>query len=657
MKRLFYAVLISLLLLPGVLSAFPYVNGGGGGGGGGAVDLTAPGPIGGTTPAAGDFTTLQANTSLGVGTTTAGANANIVATLGTELITAPMVTAGWTLGADTGAWTITAGVLTKTASTGTLTATAVSGMTSAPTAGVTYKVTIVCSAVSGAPTYTLGGVPGTTITATTITDYITASTTAKIIFSGGAAVTTTITSVSVQALTDATGDLTVDGNIRARSPILMNDGTILSPAYSFYNDPDTGIYRYSTGGIGFVGDGVRLGQWNSAGIGTNAATQVLNFYGDVILGRDAANTLTQKNAATQQVLRIYNTADTAWGTLTNYERLALTGVQGASVNLTAETAGTGGDNLDVILTPAGTGTVKAGAYTVLNTNTGAPASGIALTALANQAAYTLLANGTSGAAAPTAIAPVASSVWGCTAAGVCGYQTTIPLSALDLTSATSSIPWPVGTGTPGTTAGRAAVETDDTGSSSGGTLKWFDGAQVRSVVDTGTNYTIITKTEYLPIRYAEDGTTAPSAIAEVGTSTAVARSFTEADDVVFWWVVPNDYVGGVKYRVIYALSANAQANETVIFSMAGSVIANSGALAGAAGTALTITQELTTDEDTSEAMITAYSAESNADWSLAAGALARLEFSNAAAGDYTGEPLVIGVEIKYKAKIIGFGGY
>jgi hypothetical protein len=42
----------------------------------------------------------------------------------------------------------------------------------------------------------------------------------------------------------------------------------------------------------------------------------------------------------------------------NYERLTFTGVQGASVNVTAETAGTGGDNLDVVITPAGTGALK-----------------------------------------------------------------------------------------------------------------------------------------------------------------------------------------------------------------------------------------------------------------------------------------------------------
>jgi hypothetical protein len=70
----------------------------------------------------------------------------------------------------------------------------------------------------------------------------------------------------------------------------------------------------------------------------------------------------------------------------------------------------------------------------------APASGIALSALANQAAYTILANGTAGAAAPTEIAPVANGIWACTVSSVCGYQTNISLddSAAQFYSATAS---------------------------------------------------------------------------------------------------------------------------------------------------------------------------------------------------------------------------
>lgn len=43
----------------------------------------------------------------------------------------------------------------------------------------------------------------------------------------------------------------------------------------------------------------------------------------------------------------------------NYERLSLSTTAGSSVTLAAETAGTGADNLDILLKPAGTGTVQA----------------------------------------------------------------------------------------------------------------------------------------------------------------------------------------------------------------------------------------------------------------------------------------------------------
>lgn len=120
---------------------------------------------------------------------------------GPELITAPMVTGGWTLGYDTGGWEINAGVLTKTASTATLTATSTTGMTAAPTIGVTYRVTIVSSAASGSTGWALGGVVGTPITtATTTIQDITATSNAKILFQSANTVTVTITSVSVRQI-------------------------------------------------------------------------------------------------------------------------------------------------------------------------------------------------------------------------------------------------------------------------------------------------------------------------------------------------------------------------------------------------------------------------------------------------------------------------
>ena len=96
-----------------------------------------------------------------------------------------------------------------------------------------------------------------------------------------------------------------------------------------------------------------------AGIGFSSN----NAYGsnDTILYRDAANTLAQRNGVNAQKFRAYSTYTDA----SNYERAAINTTAGTQIELAAETAGTGGDNLDVVLTPAGTGVVKFGSYTAL----------------------------------------------------------------------------------------------------------------------------------------------------------------------------------------------------------------------------------------------------------------------------------------------------
>lgn len=294
---------------------------------------------------------------INIGSITAGHNLNLYATQGAEMATSPMVTGGWTLGYDAGVggWAINAGVLSKTASTGTQAALAVSGMT-APTVGVTYKVTIVYSAVGTLVSGTFGGSPLTNMVAAgTSVDYVTAATTTKLTLSASAASTCTITSISIKPLTDATGDLTVSGNLTVGSPIVIGSGSATNLAISFQGDPNTGIARTAEDVIGIYAGGTKLSFSGSyLSIMHQSGTLLFGTGLDTILTRDTAQTLAQRNGTSQQVWRLYNTADTA-GTFTNYERLTLTGVAGASVNVTAETAGTGGDNLDVVLTAAGTG--------------------------------------------------------------------------------------------------------------------------------------------------------------------------------------------------------------------------------------------------------------------------------------------------------------
>ena len=153
-----------------------------------------------------------------VGTTAAGANQTINATLTTTLAHNATY-----FDEDGLTWTMTTtGPLVHV----TGNTTAVTG-TPSPTivAGTTYKVTITGTGGTATATYTLGGVTGTTIpsaaTPFTITDYITANTTGALIITPANTCTVSLTSVTVEALTDATGDLTVMGDLRVRSSIFI----------------------------------------------------------------------------------------------------------------------------------------------------------------------------------------------------------------------------------------------------------------------------------------------------------------------------------------------------------------------------------------------------------------------------------------------------
>jgi hypothetical protein len=70
---------------------------------------------------------------------------------------------------------------------------------------------------------------------------------------------------------------------------------------------------------------------------------------------ESANVLSDVNGTTAQTVRVYRTFTDS----SNYERLALTSNTGY-MEIAAQTAGTGTDNLDIRLTPAGTGQVLTG---------------------------------------------------------------------------------------------------------------------------------------------------------------------------------------------------------------------------------------------------------------------------------------------------------
>jgi hypothetical protein len=319
-----------------------------------------------------------------VGSAAAGKNETIYATR-TPIFTFDEAN----INEDDATWTMTGtGPLvhvTGNATTVTLTT------TEAIEVGRTYKVTIAGTGGGATASYSLGGVSGTTIAASgtiAISDYITAANTGALIITPSSTCTVSITSIAIEKLPDATGDLTVEGNLNVKSPATFNGGISIghSPwimkqlrdATYGTNNLNISNGTYSVGlQIGSDGTlsirnaaGNEFGKLSINGINAYSAISILTDTAasslltlgasyDVKLYRDAANILAMRNTTSQQTIRVYNTADAA-GTFTNYERLSITGVQGASVNITAETAGTGGDNLDVVITPAGTGAVKPG---------------------------------------------------------------------------------------------------------------------------------------------------------------------------------------------------------------------------------------------------------------------------------------------------------
>lgn len=222
---------------------------------------------------------------------------------------------------------------------------------------------------------------------------------------------------------------------------------------------------------------------------------------------------------------------------------------------------------------------------------------------------------------------------------------------------------PSGTGDAGTTAGNIVHDNNDTAGNANGNLEWYDGAQVRSLVDTGTNYTVITKTEYIPVGYMEDGAAPPAAASVLASTRKVKiRAFDGASDenLEVHWIVPTDYVGGIKFRFVgFVNAATAPANtEVVAFSLAGCSLGNSDVLGCTVGTAQT--SSLTADATyvQYDRLAGAYSSEITVTDIAAAESVMFLLTRLAASTDtYAQDFGLAGIEIKYKAKIIGFAGY
>ncbi len=227
-----------------------------------------------------------------VGSESAGKSISAIATLGEEKITWDAT--GWNEGGVE--WTVAGTPVVITHATGNTTA-LTSTLASAILAGVTYKVVIVYTQVAGSCTYTLGGVTGTALSTTgaTVTDYIIASTTAQMIITPLTTSNIVISSISIKALTDATGDVTVDGNLVVRSPLLLPSAGASAPAYSFVNDPDSGFFNDSSYAnvIRLSLGGAEYYRFRETGLDIIRSNAYIGLGGpvDTYIYRDAANTI------------------------------------------------------------------------------------------------------------------------------------------------------------------------------------------------------------------------------------------------------------------------------------------------------------------------------------------------------------------------------
>jgi hypothetical protein len=181
-----------------------------------------------------------------------------------------------------------------------------------------------------------------------------------------AASPTTTGTLTAGAIT-ASGTVTAAGNAVVHKGLrLLNDsttiGSVTSIAFERTDTPGIGGeirggtygstgFAFFFGGTGYARHEPTLLEltsstslsWTSAGINTSTST---------FMFRPAQNTLALRGGTGASIWYVYGTTDT-----TNYTRAAI-GATATAVNLSAESAGTASANLDVVLTPKGTGVVS-----------------------------------------------------------------------------------------------------------------------------------------------------------------------------------------------------------------------------------------------------------------------------------------------------------
>jgi len=144
----------------------------------------------------------------------------------------------------------------------------------------------------------------------------------------------------------------------ATGQVLFRDGVAALPSISFISETTKGIYNVGAGHISVAIGGVQAFTFGPSGsfyINSVVADAGIRIGApDLFLLRDAANIFAQRNAANAQTFRLY----TSYTDGANYERLAISTGAGL-IDLRAQTAGTGTDNITFSIYPAGTGNISA----------------------------------------------------------------------------------------------------------------------------------------------------------------------------------------------------------------------------------------------------------------------------------------------------------
>lgn len=152
------------------------------------------------------------------------------------------------------------------------------------------------------------------------------------------------------SITNADALRVVAGKSRFGGQVALADGTAGAPSVAFATDLAKGMYSYASNIIGFAIGGIAAAAINSTTFFTGGGLS-LGIGGDCLIERDASDVVGfRRGAAAAQSVKIY----TSFTDASNYERFGINTAAG-TITLAAETAGTGSDNISLVLTTTGTG--------------------------------------------------------------------------------------------------------------------------------------------------------------------------------------------------------------------------------------------------------------------------------------------------------------